>query len=272
MKYNYLRMMLLGMLVMLCGTSFAEDKTETIDLVGNAWDNITVTAGGTSSTGGNMNISQGDIVVTSGLGYAKKGEMSIYKNGSLTIALSENVTGYITKVVLTLTNSYNFDEPGGDWTSDYSTPGTSAKVAKGETETFTTTATDKTSLTLNNNAGGKTGISKIYVEYVSASTSTLLTPKSEIKHSPERSDDHFPLDLKRAGHHFRRKLHLPGHGLRCLDQFFSFFYALIKGLKQVFLGKIRALDGSAECHGRGVKEFLPGQLVFVRQINGISGG
>ena len=202
MKYNYLRMMLLGMLVMLCGTSFAEDKTETIDLVGNAWDNITVTAGGTSSTGGNMNISQGDIVVTSGLGYAKKGEMSIYKNGSLTIALSENVTGYITKVVLTLTNSYNFDEPGGDWTSDYSTPGTSAKVAKGETETFTTTATDKTSLTLNNNAGGKTGISKIYVEYVSASTSTLLTPTmsfSETEFTVSEGDAFTPPTLNYDG-------------------------------------------------------------------------
>lgn len=168
--------MLLGMFVMLCGLSFAEDKVETIDLVGDAWANITVTSPGTSSTGGNMNISQGDVVVTSELGYAKKGEMSIYKSGSLTIALSENVTGYITKVVLTLTNSYNFDEPGGDWASDYSTPGTSVKVAKGETETFTTTATDKTSLTLHNSAAGKTGISKIVVEYTQTGSVELLTP------------------------------------------------------------------------------------------------
>ena len=146
MKYNYLRLMLLGMFVMLCGTSFAEDKVETIDLVGDAWANITVTAAGASNSGGNMNISQGDVIVTSEAGYAKKGEMSIYKKGSLTIALSENVVGYITKVELTLTNSYNFEEPGGDWTSEYSTPGTSSKVAKGETETFTTTATNLTSL------------------------------------------------------------------------------------------------------------------------------
>ena len=176
MKYNYLRLMLLSMFVMLCGTSFAEDKVETIDLVGDAWDNITVSAAGVSSTGGNMNISQGDVVVTSELGYAKKGEMSIYKKGSLTIALSENVVGYITKVELTLTNSYNFEEPGGEWTSEYSTPGTSSKVAKGETETFTTTATNLTSLTLHNDAAGKTGLTKIVVEYTQTASSGLLTP------------------------------------------------------------------------------------------------
>ena len=168
--------MLLSMFVMLCGTSFAEDKVETIDLVGDAWDNITVSAAGVSSTGGNMNISQGDVVVTSELGYAKKGEMSIYKTGSLTIALSENIVGYITKVELTLTNSYNFEEPGGDWTSEYSTPGTSTKVAKGETETFTTTATNLTSLTLHNAAAGKTGLTKIVVEYTQTASSELLTP------------------------------------------------------------------------------------------------
>ena len=55
MKYNYLRLMLLSMFVMLCGTSFAEDKVETIDLVGNAWDNITVSAAGVRSGGDNMN-------------------------------------------------------------------------------------------------------------------------------------------------------------------------------------------------------------------------
>jgi len=164
------------MFVMLCGTSFAEDKVETIDLVGDAWDNITVSAAGVSSTGGNMNISQGDVIVTSEAGYAKKGEMSIYKKGSLTIALSENVVGYITKVELTLTNSYNFEEPGGEWTSEYSTPGTSSKVAKGETETFTTTATNLTSLTLHNDAAGKTGLTKIVVEYTQTASSGLLTP------------------------------------------------------------------------------------------------
>ncbi len=168
--------MLLSMFVMLCGTSFAEDKVETIDLVGDAWANITVTAAGASNTGGNMNISQGDVIVTSEAGYAKKGEMSIYKKGSLTIALSENVVGYITKVELTLTNSYNFEEPGGEWTSEYSTPGTSSKVAKGETETFTTTATNLTSLTLHNDAAGKTGLTKIVVEYTQTASSELLTP------------------------------------------------------------------------------------------------
>lgn len=176
MKYNYLRLMLLSMLVMLCGVTFAEDKNVTIDLVGNAYNEDIVTSEGTSSTGGNMVLNTGDVVVSSALGYVKKGEMSIYKNGSLTIALSENVTGHLTKVVLTLTNSYNFNEPGGDWTSVYSTEGTSAKVAKGSTETFTTTATNITSLTLQNAANGKTGISKIEVEYVAEATAELLTP------------------------------------------------------------------------------------------------
>lgn len=175
MKYNYLRFMLLSMLVMLCGTSFAEDKVETIDLV-NAYSDDIVVSAGIKSDGGNMHVAQGDVVVTSSKGFVQKNEMSIYKNGSMTISLSENVVGYITKVELTLTNSYNFDEPGGDWSSVYSTPGTNAKVAKGSTETFTTTATNLTSLTLQNTAGGKTGLSKIVVEYTQTASADLLTP------------------------------------------------------------------------------------------------
>ena len=103
MKYKLLRFSLLSVLVMLCGGAFAlmaqagDEHTAVVDLANfeKADNGYDVAKAGTSGTGGEMEITTSDISLTSSLGYAKKSEMSIYKNGSLTISLKEgNETKY----------------------------------------------------------------------------------------------------------------------------------------------------------------------------------
>ena len=180
MKYKLLRFSLLSVLVMLCGGAFAlmaqagDEHTAVVDLANfeKADKGYDVVKPGTSSTGGEMEITTSDISLTSSLGYAKKSEMSIYKNGSLTISLKEGISAHITKVVVTLSNSFPFVEPTG-WTTTYTDKdgatieaSTAAKVADKSVQTFTTEATDITSLTLSNASTGKTGIRKIAITYI----------------------------------------------------------------------------------------------------------
>ena len=180
MKYKLLRFSLLSVLVMLCGGAFAlmaqagDEHTAVVDLANfeKADKGYDVAKAGTSGTGGEMEITTSDISLTSSLGYAKKSEMSIYKNGSLTISLKEGISAHITKVVVTLSNSFPFVEPTG-WTTTYTDKdgatieaSTAAKVADKSVQTFTTEATDITSLTLSNASTGKTGIRKIAITYI----------------------------------------------------------------------------------------------------------
>ena len=173
MKYRLLRLSLLSMLVMLFGGA-GDEHTAVVDLANfnNEDKGYEVVKAGTSSTGGDLEISLTDISLTSSLGYAKKDEMSIYKTGSLTISLKDGVSAHITKIVVTLSNSYPFVEPEG-WTTTYMDANgeaieasTAAKVANKSVQTFTTDATDIKSLTLSNASNGKTGIRKIAITYV----------------------------------------------------------------------------------------------------------
>ena len=181
MKYRLLRLSLLSMLVMLFGGGIyatfraaGDEHTAVVDLANfnNEDKGYEVVKAGTSSTGGDLEISLTDISLTSSLGYAKKDEMSIYKTGSLTISLKDGVSAHITKIVVTLSNSYPFVEPEG-WTTTYMDANgeaieasTAAKVANKSVQTFTTDATDIKSLTLSNASNGKTGIRKIAITYV----------------------------------------------------------------------------------------------------------
>ena len=181
MKYRLLRLSLLSMLVMLFGGGIyatfraaGDEHTAVVDLANfnNEDKGYEVVKAGTSSTGGDLEISLTDISLTSSLGYAKKDEMSIYKTGSLTISLKDGVSAHITKIVVTLSNSYPFVEPEG-WTTTYMDANgeaieasTAAKVANKSVQAFTTDATDIKSLTLSNASNGKTGIRKIAITYV----------------------------------------------------------------------------------------------------------
>ena len=149
MKYKLLRLSLLSVLCVLFGgfslAAILEDSSEqtgTIDLADFA--NLTVTKAGTSGSGSDMEVSNGDIVVKSALGFAKSGEMSIYKTGSLTIGFKQGITAHITKVEITLSKSYPFVEPEG-WTTSYTlngesvTASTTAQVTGNTIQTFTTT-------------------------------------------------------------------------------------------------------------------------------------
>ena len=172
-----------------------DEHTAVVDLANfeKADKGYDVVKPGTSGTGGEMEITTSDISLTSSLGYAKKSEMSIYKNGSLTISLKEGISAHITKVVVTLSNSFPFVEPTG-WTTTYTDKdgaaieaSTAAKVADKSVQTFTTEATDITSLTLSNASTGKTGIRKIAITYVEdsqtdnrvATSITLVNPTTK---------------------------------------------------------------------------------------------
>ena len=164
MKYKLLRFSLLSMLVMLFGgLASASSETETLTTnTTSGYAELTVTKAGTSSTGSDLEISKGDIVVTSDKGYIKDHEMTVYKGGTMNIGFKSGVSAYITKVELTVKN-YHFAKPDG-WTAEY-TNDVTTKINTDETETFTTTATDKTSFTISNAAEGKTTVKVIKVYY-----------------------------------------------------------------------------------------------------------
>lgn len=176
MKYKLLRFSLMCILAMffggfsiaaILGTN-GNELTETLTPSTQAgFAELTVTETGTSGTGSALVVSKGDIIVTSDLGYIKDHEMTVYKNGSMTIGFKSGVNAHITKVELTVKN-YHFAKPEG-WTAEYSNDVTT-KISNAETEVFTTSTTDKTSFSISNAAGGKTTVNVITVYYVIDST------------------------------------------------------------------------------------------------------
>ena len=174
MNYKLLRYSLLSMLVVLCGGVFAafqEDEPLTETLTFNTaagYAELTVVKAGAQDTGGEMEFSKGVITVTSDKGLVKDHSFAVYKTGVMNVILASSANAHITKVEMTLSNCYPFAEPTG-WTTTYSTDYTydsSTKVAAGTTVTYTTTATDITSLTFTNASGGKTDLRKMIVYYV----------------------------------------------------------------------------------------------------------
>lgn len=176
MKYKLLRFSLMCILAMLFGGfsiaailgTDGNELTETLTpSTQEGYAELTVTKTGTSGTGSDLEVSKGDIVVTSGLGYIKDHEMTIYKNGSMTIGFKSGLNAHITKVELTVKN-YHFAKPEG-WTAEYSND-VETKFTSAETETFTTEGTNIKSFTISNAAGGKTTVNVITVHYVIDST------------------------------------------------------------------------------------------------------
>ena len=156
---SFLTLMLLGMVGMNAQTS------ETLTPSTKAgYAELTVVSAGTSGSGSATEVQKGGIVVTSDLGYIKDHEMTVYKNGSMTIGFKEGLDAYITKVELTVKN-YHFQKPEG-WTAVYTNDTSEKFTDKDEKETFTTTDTDRKSFTISNASNGKTTVKVITVTYV----------------------------------------------------------------------------------------------------------
>ena len=167
---------------MLCGTVFADNKNETLTpSTGDGYAELTITKAGTNSSGGDLEISKNDIVVTSALGYIKPNEMTIYKNGSMTVALKDDVDAYITKVELTVKNYHFASTDDTDWTAGdtYAYATSNDKINSDEGEVYTTTSTDKKSFTIKNASPGKTTVKAIKVYYTTATATPDPTPNSE---------------------------------------------------------------------------------------------
>lgn len=164
---------------MLCGTVFADNKNETLTpSTGDGYAELTITKAGTNSSGGDLEISKNDIVVTSALGYIKANEMTIYKNGSMTVALKDDVDAYITKVELTVKNYHFAGTDDTDWTAGdtYAYATSNDKINSDEGEVYTTTSTDKKSFTIKNASPGKTTVKVIKVYYTTATATPDPTP------------------------------------------------------------------------------------------------
>ena len=167
---------------MLCGTVFADNKNETLTpSTGDGYAELTITKAGTNSSGGDLEISKNDIVVTSALGYIKANEMTIYKNGSMTVALKDDVDAYITKVELTVKNYHFASTDDTDWTAGdtYAYATSNDKINSDEGEVYTTTSTDKKSFTIKNASPGKTTVKAIKVYYTTATATPDPTPNPE---------------------------------------------------------------------------------------------
>lgn len=167
---------------MLCGTVFADNKNETLTpSTGDGYAELTITKAGTNSSGGDLEISKNDIVVTSALGYIKPNEMTIYKNGSMTVALKDDVDAYITKVELTVKNYHFASTDDTDWTAGdtYAYATSNDKINSDEGEVYTTTSTDKKSFTIKNASPGKTTVKAIKVYYTTATATPDPTPNPE---------------------------------------------------------------------------------------------
>ena len=68
------------------GSMMAEQKSVIMDFSSNGYKAITITKGGTSSTGGDYEISQGDITLTGTLGLMESGKCYVYKSGTMVIS------------------------------------------------------------------------------------------------------------------------------------------------------------------------------------------
>lgn len=165
-----IRFSLLTLLVMLCGTVFADDSQTLTFNTSAGYAQLTVTKAGTSGTGSEMVVSKGDIIVTSALGYIKDHEMTIYKSGTMTVSLGDGLAGnHITKVELNVSN-YHFSPNVDGWTAGDSYQ-TSSKISGDNAEEFTASSNDKTSITLTNVSNGKTTVKVITVYYAADASS-----------------------------------------------------------------------------------------------------
>ena len=72
-----LRFSLLSLLMLLCGTLFAQKQETLTPSTASGYAELTVTEAGTSGTGSATKVSKGDIVVTSDIGYIKDHEMTV---------------------------------------------------------------------------------------------------------------------------------------------------------------------------------------------------
>ena len=115
---------------------------------------MTVTKSGASSTGGDIQISQGDITITGTGNHNTSGYLQVYANNTITISCS---SGNISTISITAASSYNAERLSG---TGYTATGTSG--------TWSGTAASSVSLT--NTASGQCRIQKIEVTYTSGGT------------------------------------------------------------------------------------------------------
>ncbi|MBQ8064511.1 MAG: hypothetical protein IJ200_02520 [Prevotella sp.] len=179
-KQNLLtRMLLLFALIVGSTSVWAEEKSVTFDFTKANSGDITSTADGSSTTANSMYKSDIQISATIGLftpGSDGTGEYRVYKNGVMTVEKLSTVsasTFYIKSIVITYKN-YDLDKTTTD-NEDlvFSRTWSSSSNTTSRTCTYSTTATNVSSVSIKNSQNGQCKISKIEVTYELVADSRL---------------------------------------------------------------------------------------------------
>lgn len=167
------------MLTLLCSVmTWADEETLTLTTT-TGIEEVTVTKQGASGVGGDLELSKGDITVTSSLGYFKgsgSDGIQIYKNGSMNVSVPSTMK--ITKIVLTYAGTcYPFVED-----ADNDLKLSSKGQTDGQQDATYTIDSPASSITFTNNATGQTKVRKIVVTYSASggSTPTALSAPSKL--------------------------------------------------------------------------------------------
>lgn len=158
---------MLTLMMSIC--AWADEETLTL-ATADGIKEITVVKKGTSGSGGDMELTKGDITVTSSAGYfAGSGTngIQIYKNGTMTVSVP--ATKKITKIVLTYAGSCYPFEDDADEELTLSTKG----QTDGQQDATYTISAPGQSVTFTNNSAGQTKVKKMVVTYVDSGVANV---------------------------------------------------------------------------------------------------
>ena len=159
MKQIYSKMLLLIAMILVGGSAWAQVQTETLAF-SSTKNTIKITSAGAGEPGGDVELSQGVVTVTSAGGQAPANKaLQIYKTKSMTVSVP--VSYVITQVDFTYaTSCYPFAEAIAEGLEDATT-----KTATGKIDGTYKPSTPASSLTFTNIAGGQTKVNKMTVYY-----------------------------------------------------------------------------------------------------------
>lgn len=165
-----MKKLVLTLLTVICAVSaWAVDVTFTF----KTDNDITYTNSGTSGGGSSMEISKGGVTITSTNGYTASGKsLSVYAGATMTVSVS----GTITKIVASYASGCRpFKEAMPEGVTS-----TTNKLSSACDGTWSGSAS---SVTLTNEASGKTELTKLVVTYTSNGGTTTLTVPSNLSAS-----------------------------------------------------------------------------------------
>lgn len=159
MKQIYSKMLLLIAMILVGGSAWAQEQSETLYFTSTK-NTIEITSSGAGEPGGDVELSQGVVTVTSAGGQAPTNKaLQIYKTKSMTVSVP--VSYVITQVAFTYaTSCYPFAEAIAEGLENATT-----KTEAGKIDATYKPSTPASSFTFTNIASGQTKVNKMTVYY-----------------------------------------------------------------------------------------------------------